>query len=101
MTKKPRFQSNNKEVIIESDKKSFAQMVLVAESRTLHMKQVLAHPLEPIPWALANGDGSLRKTNKVALARKLEKTISPAEIILEPSVTVINGMNLIYKIKGN
>ena len=101
MTKKPHLKSNNKEVIIKSDKKLFAQMILVAESRKLQMKQVLAHPLGPIPWSLANGDGSLRKTNKASLARELEKKVSPAEIILEPSVTIIDGMSIVNKIKGN
>ena len=63
------------------------------------VRDVLAHPLGPLPWALANSDGSLRKTNKAALARELEKNVSPAEIIPEPSATV--GMSLVHKLKGN
>ena len=39
-------------------------------------ESVFAHPLGPLPWALANGDGSLRKTNKAALARELEMNVS-------------------------
>lgn len=46
-------------------------MILVAESRKVNMRDVLAHPLGPLPWALANADGTLRKTNKAALAREL------------------------------
>jgi len=76
-------------------------MILVAESRKLHMSDVLAHPLGPLPWALANGDGTLRKTNKAALARELEKNVSAAEVIPEPSATVIDGMSFVQKLKGN
>ena len=38
-------------------------MLIIALSRQLHMKDLLSHPLGPLPWALANGDGSLWKTN--------------------------------------
>jgi len=61
----------------------------------------LSHPLRPLPWALANDGGSLRNTNKAALARELEKNVSPAEEIPEPSATIINGKSLVQKLKGN
>ena len=53
----------------------FAHIILVTESRRLHMADVLAHPLGPVPWAHANCDGTLRRTNKAALAREMEKTL--------------------------
>ena len=65
------------------------------------MSDVLAHPLGPLPWALANGDSTMRKTNKAALARELEKQVLPAETIPEPSDTIIDGMSLVQKMKGN
>ena len=48
----------------------FGHMIIVAQSRQLQIRDVLAHPLGPLPWVLAKGDGSLRKTNKAALARE-------------------------------
>lgn len=99
--KKPRNQGRAKEVILKADRKLFGQMVLIAESRKLQMSDVLAHPLGSLPWALANVDGSLRKTNKAALANELEKNVSPAEEIPEPSATIIDGMSLVQKLKGN
>lgn len=99
--KKPRAQGSAKEVVLKADRKPFGQMILVAESRKLHMSDVLAHPLRHLPWTLANGDGSLRKTNKAALARELEKNASPAEVIPGPSATVIDGMSMVQKLKGN
>lgn len=54
-----------------------------------------------MPWALANGHGTVRETNKAALARELEKQVSPAETIPEPSVTIIDQMSQVQKVKGN
>ena len=88
-------------MVLKADRKLFGQMVLIAESRKLHMSDVLAHPCGPLPWALANGDGSLCKTNKAALAKELEKNVSPAEEIEEPSATIIDGMSLVQKLQGN
>ena len=74
---------------------------LVAESRKVNMRDVLAHPLGPLPWSLANADGSLRKTNKAALARELEKNVSPTEHIPTPSKCIIDGMSLVQKMNGD
>ena len=65
------------------------------------MSEVLSHPLGPLPWSLAKGDGTLRKTSKAALSRELEKQVLPAETIPEPSATIIDGMSLVQKMKGN
>ena len=96
-----RSQQKSKQVVLKADRKLFGQMILVAESRYLCMSEAMAHPLGPLPWSLANGDGSMRKTNKAALARELEKSASPAEVIPDPSVTVIDGMSIVQKMKGN
>ncbi len=99
--RRPRSQGHAKEVVLKAERNLFGQMVLVAESRKLQVSDVLAHPLGPLPWALANGDGSLRKTNKAALARELEKNVSPAGVIPDPLATIIDGMSLVQKLKGN
>ncbi|KAJ8384450.1 hypothetical protein AAFF_G00204710 [Aldrovandia affinis] len=98
--KKPSASNPNK-VILQADRKLFAHMVLVAESRHLQMSDVLSHSLGPLPWALANGDGTLRKTNKAVLAKELEKQVLPAETIPGSSATIIDGMSLVQKMKGN
>ena len=93
--------SNSNNVILQADKKLLAGTVLVAESRHLRMSDDLSHPLGLLPWALANGDGTMRKTNKAALARELERHVIPAETIPEPSATIIDNMSLIQKKKSN
>ena len=60
--------SNSNNVSLQAVRNQFAHMVLVAESRHLRISDVLPHLLVPLPWALANGDGTMRKTNKAALA---------------------------------
>ena len=51
------------EIIVRADRRLFAQMIVIAETRELTMSSVLSHPLGPFPWALAFPDGSLTKTN--------------------------------------
>ena len=93
--------TSNKEVILKTDHKLFGHMVLVASSRKVEMKEVLQYPLGPLPWSLANCDGTLKKTNKAALARKLEANVSSAEEIPQPSACIIDGMSLIQKTNGD
>lgn len=65
-------QAQKKEVVLKADRNLFGHMIIASQSRELHIKDVLAHSLGPLLWALSNPDGSLRKTNKAALARELE-----------------------------
>ena len=48
-----RIQSKGREIIIKADRNMFARMIVIAKGRELSMKDVLCHPLGPIPWALA------------------------------------------------
>ena len=102
MTKKQRkVSANGKQMILKADRKLFGQMILIAQTRkTLSMKEVLTHPLGPVPWSLANEDGSIRKTNKSVLSREVHKD-AKTDSIPEPSATIIDGMALIQKMKGD
>ena len=81
-----------KEVIRKSDNRLTAHMILVASSRKLSMKEVLKHPLGPMPWSLASIDGAPRKTDKAALATKLKANASTTDEIESPSACIIDGM---------
>ena len=65
-----------KEIVLKADRALFAQMIVIAEARQLSMKEVLSHPLGPLPWSLAAPDGSLKKTAKSSLAKELQKDAS-------------------------
>lgn len=84
-----------KDVVLKADRSLFGHMILVAESRKLNLKDVLSHPLGPLPWALANTDGTMKKTNKSVLARHLEKNVSPVEEIPKPSTCIMDGMSFV------
>ena len=75
--------SNNQEVVLKAKKRLFAQMTVIAECRNLQMSEVLAHPLGPFPWTLANPDGTLPKTSKDSLAKELQ-TVQVADVIHQP-----------------
>ena len=77
------------------------EVIRVLNRLQLDMKDVLQHPLGPLPWTLANDDGSLKKTNKSALARKLERNSSAAETIPQPSACIIDVMSLLHKMRGD
>ena len=100
--RKPKvIKSANKEAVIKADHKLFGHMVLTATSKKLDMRAVLAHPLGPLPRSLGNCDGTLKKTSKATLPRKLEKSASLAEEICQPTALIIDGMNLVQKVHGD
>ena len=70
------------EIILKADRALFGQMVIIAENRQLHMRDVLCHLLGPLPWALSTVDGSLRKTSKAALAKELQKNVPAADLLI-------------------
>ena len=92
--------SNNQEVVPKDEKRLSAQMIVIVEYGNLQMSEVLAHPLEPLPWTLAKLDGTLRKTNKASLAKELQKNEQAADVILQPSACLIDGMALVQRLKG-
>ena len=102
ITKKRRTEkTQGKQIVLKADRNLFGHMILIAQSRQLQIKDVLAHPLGPLPWTLANSDGSLRKTNKAALARELEKTVSVDENFPQPSACITDGMSIVQTMKGD
>lgn len=86
--------------MLKADHKLLRHMFLIASSRNLDLREVLQHPLGPLPWALANSDGTMKTTNKAALARNVEKRAPPAEKIPNPSACIIDGMALVHKVSA-
>ena len=50
------------EVIFKADWRLFGTMILIAKNRQLDMHTVFCHPLAPLPWSLANVDGTMKKS---------------------------------------
>ena len=74
-------------------------MVVMGQSRNIKLSDLMCYPLGPLPWALATPDGSLRKTNKAALAANLKKGISLKDTVTGHSAIIIDGMALVQRAK--
>ena len=88
----------NREIILKADNRVFGQMLLIAQNRKLDMQEVLEYPLGPKPWALANPDGTLKKTGKATLGKHLEKEV--AKLPTGSRATVVDAMAIVQSIHG-
>ncbi|CAM4534943.1 unnamed protein product [Leuciscus chuanchicus] len=101
MCKKREVKSSGRAVILKADRSLFGRIIVMAQVRSLNMEDILSHPLGPLPWALSTPDGLLRKTNKATLATALQKNVALQEKPPENSATVVDGMNLVQRVKGD
>lgn len=46
------------------------------------------------PFAIANSDVTLHKTNRLSLAREFETRFASSKVFSHPSVTVIGGLGI-------
>ena len=90
-----------KEIVLKSDRNLFGHIIVVAQTRKLEMKKVLSYPLGPIPWALANADGSLRKTDKAKFMNDIAQNVPVVEVFTEKSACIVDGMSIVQKLDGN
>ena len=91
-----------REIVLKADRNLFGHTIVVAQSREIYMKQVISHPLGPIPWALANGDGSLRKTDdKAKFMNDTAQKVPVAETLPDQSACIVDAMSIIQKLEGN
>ena len=72
----------------------FGRLLYLAVRLDLDLKDILSYPLSPVPLSLAHVDGTLHKTDKSKLLKKLEVRVS-SEKPSEVHVSVIDGMFLI------
>ncbi|KAG1648370.1 hypothetical protein GQR58_029891 [Nymphon striatum] len=100
LEQEPPARTHGKELVLKADRNLFAQMLLVAQSRKLKIKDVLSHPLGPLPMALANPDGMMRTTNKSSLGYELQNYVYPAANIPQPCCCIIDGMVPVQKMRA-
>lgn len=93
--------SSGRMIILKADRSLFGRIIVMAQGRSLKMENILSHPLGPLPWALSISDGLLRKTNKASLATSLQKGVAVAEEYLGNYASIVDGMNLVQRVKGD
>ena len=64
--------TKNKVIVLKSSKDLFGKIAIIAEKRSVYMRSLFKYPLVPLPLALAEMGGTLKKTAKSALLNKLE-----------------------------
>jgi len=101
MCKKKVVKTSGKDIILKADRSLFGRIIVMAQGRNLKMEDILSHPLGPLPWALSTPDGLLRKTNKASLATTLQKNVTVADQLPQNPASVVDGMNLVQRVKGD
>ena len=77
MTMKKKVKTMNGIIQLRADKKLFAQLAVIAQTRSMDTCHIMSFPLGPVPWSLASPDGSLIKTTKAKLLHLLEEDVQP------------------------
>ena len=91
--------TKNKVVSIESSKDLFSKISIIAQSRRINLCDLFTYPLGAVPLALAEVDGSLKKTPKSALLHKIEGDIPPIPDIPDDCALIVDGMAVVRQIK--
>ena len=82
----------------------FRRLLAVSKQREVSMEDVLAHELAAVPPALFRDDGSMRKTAKATLAKKLESTVKEGTHLPDaasPSAHIIDGMVMLQSLNDS
>ena len=84
---------------VKSHSNMFGQLALLMQKRDIDLREVFKYPLGPYPWSLCGAMGELRKTSKATLLHLLEKDVIPEGSIEGQTVTILDGMALVQKLK--
>lgn len=81
----------------------FRRLLAVSQSRDVCLEEVLSHELAAVPPALFNDDGSMRKTTKADLAKKIEGNLEEVHVLTGDDSTayIIDGMAYLQSIKDS
>ena len=99
MNKVKKCKVNSKIIPLQATKDLFARISLVAQKRSLNMRDVFEFPLGPLPWSLAESLGSLKKTSKASLLHKLEGNVEPLESLNGHHALIVDGMAYVQQSK--
>ena len=101
--KKIHVKSSDKLVTVNSDRDLFGRLLIVSNTRQISLKDVLSFELSPVPYSLANADGSLRKGTKSVLCSLLEKDVKVVQQLTtlpNPTVVIIDGIAIMQMSKS-
>ena len=70
------------------------------DCRKLDIHAVCSHHLGPSSWSLGNVDGTMKKTNKAALEKHLERMVNTARDVPERRPILFDAMVLVQTPHG-
>ena len=82
----------DKVVSLISGKKLFARTAIIDQKRSVNMRSLFNYPLGSLPLALAEMDGTLKKTHKSVLGCKHERTGQTVEALPTDYILIIDGV---------
>ena len=86
--------SDKQKKLMCSSEVLFRRLLSVSQTRDIDLKTVLRYELAAVPPALFNDDGSMRKTSKAELSKKLEAVCD--DIFSLPSSREVMRLSLIH-----
>ena len=86
--------SNGRDIMLRATTGLFENILMMAQTRQLDMKEVLKLPLGPLPC-----DGLPRETAKCTLSRELQNNFSASESISLSSACIVDGLAIVHKVK--
>ena len=101
--KKIHVKSSDKLVTVNADRDLFGRLLIVSNTRQISLKDVLSFELSPVPYSLANADGSLRKGTKSVLSSLLEKDVNVVQQLTalpNPTVVIMDSIAIIQMSKS-
>ena len=88
---------------INADRAFFSHLLIIANTRTLNLKEVFEYELSAVPYSIAYPDGSLRKGTKSKLFLELEKETVVSEKFpsseKQETAWIIDGMAILQMLK--
>jgi hypothetical protein len=86
----------------------FRRLLAVSNNRDVDMRKVLSYELAAVPPSMFHDDGSMRKTNKSDLAKKLEANADEMLVLPQPDIStssqsayLIDGMAMCQALNEN
>ena len=73
--------------------------ISLQQGKTINFEKALEFPLSPIPLSLCNADGSLRKTNKSQLLKKILEMQNPNIQFAQDSVNTVFIIDLMALVR--
>lgn len=96
--------ANDKVITINADRDLFGRLLIAANARQINLKEVLHYELAPISCALAQQDGSLRKTTKSVLSTIIEEEVNVIPQLLasaRQTIFILDGMATVQVVKAS